>query len=608
MDRNRDEKRGEGSGQTSTEPVAPNAAGGASLLQPGVTLTFYYGGGPETARLVPDQSLVIGRRAPADIRIPEPSLSKVHARFTLRDDGILVEDLGSLNGVRSGDHRIERGTIGFGAEVMLGTVIVRVSTFGMTRDPILVGEAAFHKRLDEELERARYFHQRPLAILAVRAGEAESQQAPSGVWVWSLFTRLQPIDRVCLYTPSMALVLLPESERETAEKVAGEIAANEPDRESPRFVGLAVYPKTATTTDKLVELAREAAERAHAEHRVILAPMEPWTENIPPVDDNKPFFGTSAKIREMLREVKQASKTHVNVLLFGETGTGKEIVARYLYENGLRNDKPYNVVNCGAIQPTLIQSTFFGHEKGSFTGAMKQQQGFFEATNGGTLFLDEIGELSSDAQSALLRVIESGRFTRVGSTREVQVDVQIIAATHRNLEAMVKEGRFRDDLLSRLSTMVVTIPPLRERRDEIEPLCQRFLAKANKKHRRSVQGITKKAIDVLRAYDWPRNVRELQGAIERAVVVVAEGDQIRPEDLPAHVREAQHEPEDPPAPLKEDLTRTEKQRIEEALEKAGGVQARAAELLDMHPRTLSNKIKKLGIEVTQKPRQTPGQK
>ena len=466
-DRKHDEKRGEGTGQTSTEPLALDMAAGASLLQPGVTLTIYHGGCPEHARLVPGQSLVVGRRAPADVRIPEPSLSRVHARFTLRENGVQVEDLKSLNGIRSGDSRIELGTIGFGTEVMLGTVIVKVSAFGMTPDPILVGEAAFHKRLEEELERAKHLHQRPMAVLAVRAGEAESQQVPSGVWVMSLLTRLQPFNRVCLYTPTMALVLLPESEREAAERLAGEIAANTPDRESPRLVGVAVYPKTATTADKLVDLARDAAERAHAKQRVILAPMDPWTDNIPPIDDDDPYFGKSTKIREMLRQIKQAAKTHVNVLLLGETGTGKEIVARYLYRNGLRYGKPYNAVNCGAIQPTLIQSTFFGHERGSFTGAMRQQQGFFEATNGGTLFLDEIGELSSDAQTALLRVIESGRFTRVGSTREVQVDVQIIAATHRDLEAEVKAGRFRDDLLSRLSIMPIKIPPLRERKDEI---------------------------------------------------------------------------------------------------------------------------------------------
>jgi len=201
------------------------------------------------------------------------------------------------------------------------------------------------------------------------------------------------------------------------------------------------------------------------------------------------------------------------------TGTGKEVLARLIHEGGPRRDKPLVAVNCGAIPAELLESTLFGHERGAFTGAGQQQKGLFEAADGGTIMLDEVGELPAAAQVALLRVLEEKRVRRVGATREIEVDVRVIAATHRDLEAMVEARSFRRDLFYRLNGVDVTLPPLRARREDIAPLAERFLKKAAKANGREVRSIAPEAMVLLKEYGWPGNVRELRNAVERAVVI-----------------------------------------------------------------------------------------
>jgi transcriptional regulator with PAS, ATPase and Fis domain len=300
-------------------------------------------------------------------------------------------------------------------------------------------------------------------------------------------------------------------------------------------------------------------------------------------------------------------------LLHGETGTGKEVVARAIHEQSERRARPMICVNCGAIPLQLLESTLFGHERGAFTGASQQQKGVFEAADQGTVFLDEIGELPAVAQAALLRVLETKRVVRVGSTREVEVDVRVIAATHRDLEAMCETSAFRLDLLYRLNAMTLVIPPLRERPEEIVPLVECFLEQANRDHGRHVRGIDPGALSLLERYPWPGNVRELRNAIERAVVI-AEGDMIAPQDLPERVRAATRlgalappavdEREDGRASpgqqgaegdLRASLLRYEADLIVGALRDAGWNQTEAARRLGVPLRTLVHKLKALGI-------------
>lgn len=311
-------------------------------------------------------------------------------------------------------------------------------------------------------------------------------------------------------------------------------------------------------------------------------------------------------MRPVLETVASVATSRIPVILSGETGTGKEVLAQRIHESGPRKNRRMVRVNCGAIPKDLVESTLFGHERGAFTGALQQQKGVFEEADGGTVFLDEIGELPPAAQASLLRVLEVGAFSRVGSSREIQVDVRIVAATHRDLEAMVEEGTFRSDLYYRLSGVVIEIPPLRERRDELEPLSRRFLSAANKANGRQVEGILPETLALLEAYAWPGNVRELRNVIERAVVVT-QGARIGPEDLPARVRTGGRSAEAgaskasaPGAPepeqARDKVHQFEARMLQETLAATGWNRAEAARKLGMPVRTLSYRMKVLGVK------------
>ncbi|MDC3959758.1 sigma 54-interacting transcriptional regulator [Polyangium jinanense] len=321
-------------------------------------------------------------------------------------------------------------------------------------------------------------------------------------------------------------------------------------------------------------------------------------------EDDGPIIASPA-MRRLFEAIDKLRRSSISVLLRGETGTGKEILARALHDRSDRRSGPMVSVNCGALPRELVESTLFGHERGSFTGAVQQQKGVFEAAHGGTVFLDELGELPASAQAALLRVLETKRVTRVGSSRETTVDIRLIAATHRDLEVMCDEGTFRLDLLYRLNTMVLTLPPLRERPEEIEPLALRFTRQAAREHEREIRGIDPAVLSALHRYSFPGNVRELRNAIERAVIV-AEGNTITLGDLPERVRDGARPaspsparraaaPLDDQADLRERVQRYESELIQEALRQAGGNQTEAARRLRMPLRTLVHKLKALGI-------------
>lgn len=312
----------------------------------------------------------------------------------------------------------------------------------------------------------------------------------------------------------------------------------------------------------------------------------------------------SAKMQEVYATVDRVARTALPVMVYGETGTGKELVARALHEGSDRSDRPLVVINCAAIPRELIESLLFGHERGAFTGAHQVQKGVFEEADGSTLFLDEIGELSSSAQSTLLRVLETKKVTRVGSNRERSADVRVVTATNRDLEQMCEAGTFRRDLFYRLNALAIDIPPLRERTEEIGPLAQLFIKAANEATNSSVSGIGAAAIDALHQHVWPGNVRELRNTIDRAVVL-AQGGEVEVTHLPRAIQEAVRErrnrdPTAPSAPAKDKaqesgsfgpkVRRFETDLIIGALQGAAGNKARAARNLRIPLTTLKHKL------------------
>ncbi|MEZ4296817.1 MAG: sigma 54-interacting transcriptional regulator [Polyangiaceae bacterium] len=313
-------------------------------------------------------------------------------------------------------------------------------------------------------------------------------------------------------------------------------------------------------------------------------------------------------MRALLATLDRVASSHIAVLLRGETGTGKELLARRLHARSPRAKKSIVSLNCGAIPRDLVEGTLFGHERGAFTGAAATQRGVFEEASGGTVLLDEIGELPLAAQAALLRVLETGRIQRVGSPREIDVDVRIVAATHRDLLAMSKRGLFREDLYFRIAAVTLDVPPLRDRTDEIPALVERFIRVANERHRRSVKAVSDDAMARLLAHDWPGNVRELRNAVERAVVVACDSTLGLP-DLPPSLL-LQPAPQSTPPPrdsapssapdtegaLPERVGRFERDLIVRALHDASGNKAEAARKLGIPVRTLAYRIKVLGID------------
>jgi two-component system response regulator AtoC len=363
---------------------------------------------------------------------------------------------------------------------------------------------------------------------------------------------------------------------------------------------VASFPEAASSADELLAQVLAAVQRTSAASPVSLASSDvPGTPA--PARAAAPV-AASTSMRQLLDSAARLAKGAVPVLVLGETGAGKEVLARYLHDNGPRRGEPFVAVNCGAIPANLVESTLFGHEKGAFTGAAAQHRGVFESAGAGTVFLDEIGELPAVAQAALLRVLETKRITRIGSTRELDAPARIVAATHRDLEAMAATGAFRSDLLYRLNALTLHVPPLRDRREDLAELVDRFVVAANAANETAVRGIDPDALDVLRAYRWPGNVRELRNAIDRAVVI-ARGETITIDDLPARIRACEAPPPaaaQPAAALGDDfrtrLDRAERDILVAALREADWNQSECARRLRMPLRTLVYKIKAHGLK------------
>jgi transcriptional regulator with GAF, ATPase, and Fis domain len=302
------------------------------------------------------------------------------------------------------------------------------------------------------------------------------------------------------------------------------------------------------------------------------------------------IVGESDAITKLVAQIAQVAATDSTVLIQGETGPGKELIARSVHQNSRRHAGPFIAINCGAITESMIESELFGYEKGAFTGAVVQKKGKFELASGGTLFLDEVGELSPAFQVKLLRVLQEREIERLGGTKTIKVNIRLIAATNRDLEAEVARGVFRHDLLYRLKVVTIVPPPLRECGDDILRLARHFAARYSREMVRHVRGISPEAEQMLMSFDWPGNVRQLQNFIEHAIVE-ASTDMVRPEDLPKELSAITAIP----WTLQEITDAAQRDVIQKALRKTGGNARKAAKLLDLNPTYIYKLMKRLSM-------------
>lgn len=496
---------------------------------PRVTLLVYHRDGVLSAELSEGSSLVIGRKSPADVIIADGRMSAQHACLAWVDGAIWLEDLQSTNGTWIGDAKVTRCVIQPGAQFRLGAITACLHETGQPDSAPIDGHDCFVGELEIELSRATAFRQ-TCTVAMVRHADDTHVDA----WIERLRGALRPYQRIALYSNTIVEVVLPGVADRDGVSVVRTLVGQE-----ALLAGLSAYP-ALSSAEALVDAARSALNDATP-----AAPIRCATQALSSSAGDGPNAARKRERKEPLSEamravyqlVERVGPSAIAVLLCGETGVGKEVVARAIHDSSGRADQPMVCVNCGAIPAQLVESTLFGHVRGAFTGATSDAKGAFESAAAGTILLDEIGELSAPAQAALLRVLESKTLTRVGASQTIEVKARVLAATHRDLEAMAEAGTFRSDLLFRLNTMTIEVPPLRDCREDIQRLARHFLVEANSNNRCSVQSIDESAMRQLVSYRWPGNVRELRNAIERAAVLASDGV-ISIDDLPQRVRQS----------------------------------------------------------------------
>ncbi len=346
--------------------------------------------------------------------------------------------------------------------------------------------------------------------------------------------------------------------------------------------------------DELEVRIQRALERRSLRSRANLL-----ERGLTPPDLGTSFVGSTPEFRNLVHLIERVSPSDSTVLITGETGSGKEMVAKLIHARSARRHRPFVVVECAALQESLLQSELFGHERGAFTGADRAKPGLFEVAHGGTIFLDEIGEISQATQVKLLRVLDTSTFRHVGGTAEIKVDVRVVAATNRDLEALVRQGVFREDLYYRLSTITVKIPPLRDRRADIDLLARHFVQMLNERFG-ARKALSAAALDVLRQHDWPGNVRELLHVVESAMVV-CEGAEILPEHLPAALLQTAAASAHAASPRAEEgdlptLEELERAHIERVLRATHGHRGQAAQILGISERNLYRKLQEYQLK------------
>jgi DNA-binding NtrC family response regulator len=386
---------------------------------------------------------------------------------------------------------------------------------------------------------------------------------------------LEVLEGIRSITPETAVIIM--TAYGTIETAVGAMKA-----------GAADYLTKPLNLDELLHRIHRVRERQH-----LLSENRELREALAERHRVEGIIGESGPMQEALSLVRRVAPSDATVLIRGESGTGKELIANAIHYASPRAAGPLVKVNCAALAESLLEAELFGHEKGAFTGAIATRKGRFELADGGSLFLDEIGDLPAHMQVKLLRVLQEREFERVGSSRPITVNVRLLAATHRDLEGLVRDGRFREDLYYRVNVVTVTLPPLRERRDDLPLLIDHFVRTFAAKNAKPIEGLTREAREALLRYDYPGNVRELENLIERAVVLTRD-EVIGVGDLPLTLHDPAPESAAGPG-LEAAVEGLERRMIREALATAGGVQTRAADLLGISERVLRYKLKKYGL-------------
>ena len=548
-------------------------------------------------RLPENGRIVIGREAGVDLCIRDRAASRRHAELHLRNGEVDLVDLDSHNGTLVNGARLTgRRPLLSGDVVAIGSaalVFHSARTAGLAQR--VMDFAALQRRLAEEIERATHF-QRPLSV-----GVMQFREPPNdpGTLAQAVAAHLRPVDFLAWSDPAQLVLVLPEL---AAVRAPGPV-------DLPLYtLGAASHPDDGDDPDALIAAARAASGTT--------APGE--TTRVA-LDDRAILLADPAMLR-LFELVRRLARSDLPVLITGETGVGKESAAFAVHHWSRRAAGRFLPVNCAALPENLLESELFGFEKGAFSGATQAKPGLLELASGGSVFFDEVGELSAGAQAKLLRVLETKRIMRLGGTREIDIDVRVIAATNRKLEREVADGRFRSDLFFRLSGATVVLPPLRDRPRELAVLLRAFLIEACARLSRPPLTLSREALAALHRYPWPGNVRELKNAIEYAAAAAEERVELEhlPPSVLDHFAPSEALPDAAPAaalaaplatlaeplspagkarfrPLADEIEELERARLREALVAAGGVKARAARLIDMPLRTFITRLKQYGI-------------
>jgi len=522
---------------------------------PGKLYVAVVGEGVDATRPLPDDGrVVIGRVEGADIRIDHRSVSRQHAALLLGPQ-LAVQDLGSANGTKVRGRRLvpnQIAAISCGEPIDLGDVMIIVQQRAASAPPRHVWEHGhFEARLEEECARGTRF-----AVVRVHGDRDDASLEPA------ITGELRAMDVIGRYGPGEYEVLLVESPPADADAITARMRAA---CARPVQIGIARYPIDGRDPYALL---RVAGGETTGDTTIRIADA----------------MGTIDRV------VERIAASTISVLITGETGVGKEVLAERLHRLSPRASRPFLQLHCAALPEALLESELFGHERGAFTGAVQAKPGLLETADGGTVFLDEIGELPPSIQVKLLRVIETRQVLPVGGLASRPIDVRFLAATHRDLEAEIAKGSFRQDLYFRLNGVSLAIPPLRRRVSEIAGLARAFLEQSADRAGRLPPGISSDALALLEAYAWPGNIRELRNVIERAAVL-CEGAMIDVVHLPAETMRSRRAPaETQPIPVEEYSLDPERQRIMDALVATGGNQTEAAKIVGVSRRTLINRM------------------
>jgi DNA-binding NtrC family response regulator/pSer/pThr/pTyr-binding forkhead associated (FHA) protein len=531
--------------------------------------------------------VTFGRSRGATIVVDHEKVSRLHARIRRTAAGVTVEDLGSRNGTRLNADKLEEKdgarAVAAGDEIGVGpaTAVLAV-TSRLARRTRIADPEAFEARLAAEVDRAARY-QRRIVVAALKVGGDDAVAEAIG-------RAIRPMDLLADYGGDQYMLALPELALDEASALVRRLIGEARGLGTDVRAGLAIAPDDARTTDQLLERSRAALRRTRQAGDVVVAePPAPTT----PAD----VVLADPAMKRIYAMVERIADSTLTVLVLGETGVGKELIADAIHRGSSRRGGPLVKLNCASLPENLLESELFGHERGAFTGADRRKIGFFEAATGGTLFLDEIGEMQLALQAKMLRVLERKVVTRVGGTDELAVDVRVVCATHRDVEAEVRAGRFREDLYFRIAGFTVAVPPLRDRKTEIVPLAEHFLRSIAAELDQPPPPLGDDAAAALASHDWPGNVRELRNAVERAMVIRTSGV-IHADDLPDNVRDAgrRARPGSAENTMRDQLAELERSAIVDALELHGGNQTRAAQRLGISRRALIYKMEKLGLK------------